>query len=37
MIKAEETTMGGACDKDARREDTEEGYDGKIGRSKTDR
>jgi hypothetical protein len=28
--------MGRACDKDARREDTEEGYDGKIGRSKTD-
>jgi hypothetical protein len=29
--------MGRACDKVARREDTEEGYDGKIGRSKTDR
>jgi hypothetical protein len=29
--------MGRACDNDARGEDTKEGYDGKIGRSKTDR
>jgi hypothetical protein len=29
--------MGRACYKDAGREDTKEGYDGKIGRSKTDR
>jgi hypothetical protein len=32
-----EITMGRLCDKDARREDTKEGYDGKIGRCKTDR
>jgi hypothetical protein len=29
--------MGKTCDKDAWREDTKEGYDGKNGRTKTDR
>jgi hypothetical protein len=29
--------MGMTCDKDARREDTKEGHDGKTGRRKTDR
>jgi hypothetical protein len=29
--------MGRSRDKDARGEDTKEGYDGKSGRSKTDR
>jgi hypothetical protein len=31
-----ESTKGRACDKDARREDTKEDYDGKIRRNKTD-
>jgi hypothetical protein len=29
--------MGRACDKDVRKKDSEECYDGKTGRSKTDR